>query len=210
MLSLQEETELEQLILWETWSCDPWQWIKDYCWTIDEADGGKIKKFPDKEYLAYICEIWLKESILAIPKTRRMLLSWLMIALHLWAALFHPNSAVFIQSKKQEDSDFLIAEKRMMFIYRRLPEWVKEKVKATYKSCNITLSNGSYIKAIGQGADQLRGYTASYIMLDECAFWEQAEDTWGALKPTIQGGGRVALISSAGPGFFQRICEGDL
>lgn len=201
---------VDKALLIEKWSNDPWQWILDCCWTMDEADEGKIKQFPDKEYLKHIVDVWLRENLLAVPKTRRMMLSWLMIALHLWAALFRPNSAVFVQSKKQEDSDFLIADKRMMFIYYHLPDWLKETVVATYKSCNISLSNGSYIKAIGQGADQLRGYTASYIMLDECAFWEQAEDTWGALKPTIQGGGRVALISSAGPGFFQRLCEGEI
>jgi len=64
--------------------------------------------------------------------------------------------------------------------------------------------------AVGQGADQMRSYTASYVMLDEVAFWEQAEASWGALKPTIQGGGKICLISSANPGFFQRIVEGDI
>lgn len=208
-----ERNELERAAkarLWLTWKYDPWQWIKDCCWTMDEADEGKVKKFPDKEYLSHICEVWMIENILAIPKTRRMMLSWLMIALHLWAAMFRPNSAVFVQSKKQEDSDFLIADKRMMFIYYHLPVWVRLQVVATYKSCNIDFSNGSYVKAIGQGADQLRGYTASYIMCDEIAFWEQCENTWGALKPTIQGGGRVALISSAGPGFYQRLIEGEI
>jgi hypothetical protein len=209
MLTPAEEMELISLAEWDLWSRDPWQWIKDCCYTMDEADEGKTKRFPDKEYLSYICTAWLKHDLLAIPKTRRMMLSWLMIALHLWAALFHPNSAIFVQSKKQEDSDFLIADKRMMFIYNNLPKTHRWPVCA-YKSCNIAVSNGSYIKAIGQGADQLRGYTASYIMLDECAFWEQAEDTWAALKPTVQGGGRVVLVSSAGPGFYQRICEGDI
>ena len=176
---------------------------------MDEADGGKVKPYPDKEYLKCVCEVWQRENLLAIPKTRRMLLTWIMLALHLWAAIFRPNSAIFVQSKKSDDSDFLIQDKRMLFIYNHLPagyDWPT----VSSKQYHLNFSNGSYVMAIGQGADQLRRYTASYAMLDEFAFWEQAEGTWGALKPIIQGGGKVTLISSAGPGFFQRIVEGEI
>lgn len=196
--------ELQHRKQMKVWANDPWQWVKDCCYTMDEADGGKTKKFPNKAYLAHICTVWLRESITAIPKTRRMMLSWIMLSLHLWAALFHPQVSVFIQSKKEMDSAFLMSDERMMFVYNHLPKgyaWptiVKKNggpngVGFSY----IKFSNGSYIMAIGQGADQMRGYTAAYVMLDEVAFWEQAEASWGALKPTIQGGGKVALISSA-------------
>jgi phage FluMu gp28-like protein len=140
-----------------------------------------------------------------------------MLALHLWAALFHKQLAIFIQSKKEKDSAFLMSDERLMFIYNHLPNgypWATtlkknggpDGVGYSY----IKFNNGTYIMAIGQGPDQMRGYTASYVMLDEMAFWEQAEASWASLKPTIQGGGKVALISSAGPGFFQRICEGEI
>jgi phage FluMu gp28-like protein len=201
--------KIDQALQIDKWANDPWLFIKDCCWTMDEADEGKVKQFPNKPYLKYVCEVWQRESLLAIPKTRRMMLTWIMLALHLWAALFKPNSAIFVQSKKADDSDFLIGDKRMMFLYNNLPKeypWPK----CSKKQYNLQFDNGSYVMAIGQGADQLRQYTASYAMLDEFAFWESAEDTWGALKPIIQGGGRVTLISSAGPGFFQRIVEGDL
>lgn len=184
---------------------------------MDEADQGRTKRFPDKAYLAYICAVWTREPITAIPKTRRMMLSWLMLSLHLWAALFHPQVAVFIQSKKEKDSAFLMSAERMMFVYDHLPpqyNWpqiVKKNggpdgVGYSY----IKFDNGSYIMAVGQGADQMRSYTASYVMLDEVGFWEQAESSFSALKPTIEGGGKIIMISSANPGFFQRICEGTM
>ncbi len=209
--------ELQRRQQMKLWSADPWQWIKDCCYTMDEADEGKTKHFPDKEYLAYICEVWQKQNILAIPKTRRMMLSWIMLALHLWAALFHDQLAIFIQSKKEKDSAFLMSDERLMFIYDHLPQgysWPKiikknggpDGVGYSY----IKFNNGTYIMAVGQGADQMRGYTASYVMLDEMAFWEQAEASWASLKQTIQGKGKVVLISSAGPGFFQRLVEGEI
>lgn len=208
-LSPKEQQELKVLLEWQAWSRDPWQWIQDCCWTVDEADSGKTKRFPNKEYLQYVCIVWMRESLLAIPKTRRMLLTWIMLALHLWAAIFRPKSAIFVQSKKADDSDFLIQDKRMLFIYMNLPAGYPWPTVVA-KQYHLDFGNGSYVMAIGQGADQLRQYTASYAMLDEFAFWESAEGTWGALKPIIQGGGKVTLISSAGPGFFQNIVEGDL
>jgi hypothetical protein len=194
------------------WATDPWEFIKECCWTIDEADGGKIKQFPDKEYLHHVCIVWMRENLLAIPKSRRMLLTWILLALHLWAALFRPRSAIFIQSKKEGDSAYLIGPERLLFMYRRLPDgyaWPKIKsIKGAPPL--IRFSNGSQIFGIGQGPDQMRQYTASYVMLDEVAFWEWGRQTWGALKPTMQGGGKITAVSSANAGFFQELVTGKL
>lgn len=203
---------LERREQMKKWSADPWLFIKECCWTVDEADAGKVKRFPDLEYLRLVCEVWLRENLLAIPKSRRMMLTWVMLALHLWAALFRPRSAIFIQSKKEGDSAYLIGPERLLFMYKHLPDgynWTKIK---TIKQAPplIRFDNGSQIFGIGQGPDQLRQYTASYVMLDEVAFWEWGRQTWGALKPTQQGGGKIVAISSANAGFFQELVEGKL
>jgi len=191
----------------ELWARDPWQWIADCVWTQDEADQGAIKRLPLHPYLQVVVERWQRSTLLAIPKSRRMLLTWVMLACHLWQAIFFPRSAIFIQSKKEDDSDFLMGDKRMLFIYRRLPERFRWP-GVVDKHCSLEFDNGSYIRGVAQGPDQLRQYTATAVLCDEMAFWDRAADTWTALKPVIQGGGRVAMISSAGPGFFQRIVEG--
>ena len=142
----------------EVWAKKPWRWIRDCCVTQDEADSSSpVKPFPDKEYLRYIADLWQRSSLLAIPKSRRMMLTWLMLALHLHKALFFPRSAIFIQSKKEDDSDFLLSDKRMLFIYENLPKnlpWPK----VTRKFCSLEFSNGSYMRGIAQGPDQLRQY----------------------------------------------------
>jgi hypothetical protein len=142
-----------------------------------------------------------------------MMMTWVMLALHLHLALFTPNSAIFIQSKKYIDSDYLLGEARLMFIYRNLPKWLHRyglPSITTQKQGLLQFSNGSMIKGIGQGADQLRQYTATAVMIDEIAFMEQAESTWTAVRPVLQGGGRCTMISSVAPGFFQRMCYGQL
>ncbi|GHV45876.1 hypothetical protein FACS1894204_06260 [Synergistales bacterium] len=196
----------------DKWARSPWAFVRDACVTIDEADEGKVKRFPDLPYLRHICEVWSANRMLAIPKSRRMMLTWLMVALHLHLALFTPRSAIFVQSKKAEDSEFLLKEERMLFIYNNLPGWLRAcgLPTVTSKEYLLKFSNGSVIKAVSQGADQLRSYTATAVMCDEIAFWERAGETWRALRPVVQGGGRITLISSAHPGFFEAVVKGEL
>lgn len=139
----------------EQWTRDPWRWLVECVKTQDEADErARVKRFPDKPYLEHVVRTWQREPILAIPKSRRMMATWLMVALHLHKALFFPRSAVFVQSKKEEDSDFLLGPHRMLFIYHNLPPNVPwPRVKKKY--ANLAFDNGSYVKGIAQGADQL-------------------------------------------------------
>jgi hypothetical protein len=196
----------------EQWARDPWLFVRDACLTKDEADGGKVKRFPGLPYLRHICGVWRTHKMLAVPKSRRMMLTWLMIALHLHLALFTPRSAVFVQSKKAEDSDYLIRDNRMLFMYGNLPGWLRSfgLPTATSKEFLVSFSNGSSVRAVSQGADQLRQYTATAVLCDEIAFWERGRETWRALRPIVQGGGRLTLISSANPGFFEAVVKGEL
>lgn len=80
------------------------------------------------------------------------------------------------------------------------------------KFCHLEFEGtGSWIKAIPQGADQLRQWTASGVFMDEFGFWEEAETTFGATVPTIQGGGRIVIVSTppndapVGGSFFERL-----
>jgi hypothetical protein len=140
------------------------------------------------------------------------MVTWRMLALHLWAGLFFANQTIFVQSKKAEDSAYLLGDDRLMFIYSHLPQhhaWprVTRKIRDSGGKgfdC-LQFSNGSSFYAVAEGPDQLRQYTASRVYCTEMAFWENAEDTWTALLPTIQGGGRIAIDSSAEPGFFAEL-----
>ncbi|MDR3564778.1 MAG: hypothetical protein P4N59_25565 [Negativicutes bacterium] len=211
-------SDLELLALEvDSYAGDPSLFIDQCIVTRDEADAGRIKPMPRKDYLYLIDRRFSECPVLAIPKSRRMLVTWRLLALHLWHGLFQPNQTIFIQSKKAEDSAYLLGDDRLLFLYRHLPQrqgWPKitRKIKdAAGKGYSaVQLDNGTAYYAVAEGADQLRQYTASRVYCTEMAFWDRAEATWTSLRPTIQGGGRIVIDSSANPGFFQRLVEGDL
>jgi len=94
---------------------------------------------------------------------------------------------------------------RAKFIHEHVPEGLLMPCPIDYKFCRMAFPNGSEIIGIGQGADQLRQLTITAILGDEVAFWEHAREFYSASKPTIEGGGRITLVSSAYPGFFEQL-----
>lgn len=205
MLANIEEAEKVQIALALK---DPWFFCTNFVYTLDEHDAkNPVKKFPDYSYLELITEVWKKNTKLLVPKSRQMMLSWLMVALHVWLAL-HKGQSIYFQSKKEDDSNGLLD--RAKFIYNHLPIALKwGKVDSTMQVdlkknppvrdiyCNLEFPwLNSNIRAVAQGPDVLRSRTASAILSDEMAFQDQACLAYEASKPTIDGGGRYTGVST--------------
>lgn len=186
---------------------DPWEFCRQAVFTLDQTDKERpVKPFPSElEYLRLYIRLWQKYKRVAVPKSRRMFMSWVNIALYLHDSMFNIGRSQAFVSKKEEDSDALV--RRAKFIYDHIPEEVIPRdllPKASYKYGNLTFQEiDSNIKGFAQGQDQLRQYTFSGILADEMAFWENAQQMYSTSIPTIEGGGRFTAISSPAPGFFK-------
>jgi hypothetical protein len=177
--------------------------------TLDEADKNEsIKPFPwEMEYFQFYMRCLQKMDLVAIPKSRRMKMSWSTIIFIVWDAMFHQGRHWAMVSKKEDDSDELV--KRAKFIvenldHSKLPRELLPRME--YKFCEMSFPEiNSRISGYPSGADQLRQFTLSGIMGDECAFWSNAREMYKAAKPTLEGGGKMILISSPAPGFFKNL-----
>ena len=178
-------------------------------WTLDSVDlKNPIKKLPPKEYLKVITNIWLNADppLVAIPKSRRVMMSWLIAYLHFHLAMFNEGARVYIQSDKETKSAELLD--RAEFIYDHIPEelmpkWALPKMKRFKRPPRLEFEGlNSFIEGISEGANQLRQFTCTAVMLDEFAFWHLQKESLGALKPTTEGGGRITVLSSANKGPF--------
>lgn len=194
---------------------NPWPFLRDCVYTLNQVskEDYAVQPFPSYlDYLKFLCDLWQKEDLLAIPKSRRMVCSWSFISLYTHNTIFNEGRFNAFVSKKEEDAGELVS--RAEFIYHKIPDWrIPRALLPKIKNGRMTKDPyvlefdeiHSLIRAFPQGAHQMRQFTVSGILGDECAFWEQAQQFYSASKPTIDGGGRCTLISSRSPGFFKKI-----
>lgn len=208
----QPQIPADVLARYESYRNDPWLFLTECVFTKDQVDQkNPIKKFPSHwPYLKFYVRTWQQALRIAVPKSRRMTMSWTNIALYLWATMFYPVQDFAFVSKKEDDAGELV--RRAEFIYDHIPEDKIPRVLLPRKETRQKPAALSFpdieskIQGFPMGADQLRQFTFSGILGDECAFWEEARKFYSASAPTIEGGGRMTLISSRSPGFFQRLC----
>jgi len=189
---------------------DPWFFLTRFCITLDSHDPQRPKKpFPDRPYLRELTNLWLRHPLLVIAKSRQMLATWLMVGLYLWDTMMLTGRLTFLQSKREEDAvgnhtaaTGLLGRAR--FILEHLHPALTVKYRATANKIEFP-SRNSTLWAVPQGPDIIRQHTASGILSDEMAFQYQAEDAYTAAIPTIENGGRFTALSTAHPGFFQRL-----
>jgi len=190
---------------------DPWAFVRDCVWTRDEA-SGMVRRYPNHEYAELLVRRWQNVPILVVAKSRRMVVTWLMVAVNVWLAMFSPLSKVAFMARKlgrteTEGSCELV--RRARFIVQHLPASLPA-VDVEYSVGLLRFGNGSEIVALGEGEEQARQHTFTSVLADEVSYWERAFETWVALRPTIEGGGRITAVSSAGPGFFRDLVHDQL
>jgi len=231
--------DLDEVETRESYARDVWAWITDCVTTVDELDPATpIKLFPTQvcathaQYagglipracpscqrpmspLAYLRDLarqWQSASppLLLIPKARRMRLTWLLVACHVWLAVQRAHSNVFFVSSKEEKSAELI--ERARGILARLPALGGGAQQIQYRMSppSIRLENGALLMGVPEGADQLRQYTATAILADEFGTWQYPRAAFVAMRPTIDGGGRLTVLSSAWPGTWAEMIKGE-
>lgn len=179
-----------------------------YAWTVDPHDrDNPIKRLPRKPYLDYLADIWLKENLLLVPKSRQLMVSWFFSAAYLWDTQFNYGRYTYFQSKKEEDADYLVQD-RAGFILKNepfylWPEGFDPKKHISY--CSIAFESiNSYIIGIPEGGDQIRSQVPSGLFSDEAAFQPEFEKAVGAVQACVKNGGKFTAVSSANEGYF---CE---
>lgn len=188
-------------------------WCSDLVYTADEATQSKLAFPADKAYLKDISWILQHCSKVAIPKSRRMFISWLVSLYCQWRARYHPHNAIFFQSETESKSAYII-DKRIKFVedhmdpaYRKSYEELKTKSglvgRITYKD------TGSYVWAIAQGDSQIRSYTPSILVMDEVEFHSEGPQALAAALATAEKDAQIIIISTSnGPGHpLQAICN---
>lgn len=169
------------------------------------------RPFTLQPYFPPIIEAWLQEPLMVVEKSRDMMATWLVVTMYTWDTLFHSNRQNIFQSEDSSKTDELV--RRADFLFRHQPKFLREVHPARYgkgtgkSGVLLVESLSSEILGFPQGADQIRQYHPSGFFSDEAAFQTAAGESFSAIKPAIQNGGRYTAVSSVNPSFFQHLCR---
>jgi hypothetical protein len=197
-----EAAELAALQAADRLECerDPLAFLERHV-TIEEPNGTVIPLglWP---FQRKTVDVLTTETLTIVLKARRLGLSWIARARALWLAIFRPGIRILILCKTEGDAtelldrirrmrDRLAADPAARHILAPLQRPAKTRDAVT------TLDIGpSTIRALVGTPAAARSETAGLVIWDEAAFQQHAEDIWQGLLPTIEGGGRLWIIST--------------
>lgn len=195
---------------------DPYLWMTEIVKTKDEASQA-VRPFPkDKPYIKDALDC-LRSGYnkIAFPKSRRMFASWIVSLWVTHTARYWPNHAIYWQSEQEQKAAFVVDE-RCKFVEDNLPQLYRREYEA-YKAKSgqvgklIYKGTGSYILGIAQGDSQIRSYTPSILVMDECEFMPEAHKALKAALSTVEKEAKIVLLSTSdGPsGILAGICRND-
>lgn len=168
---------------------------------IDDAQPGDgelatmpFHLWPAQEELLKEIEV---ELLFLILKARQLGISWLVLAYALWLCLYHPGRLALVFSIGQAEANEML--RRVHVMYWRLPADVRATLPKLLKDNTEEMAwdNGSRVLSLPARKNAGSGYTASLVILDEFAKNQWAREIYTAVKPTIDGGGKMIILSSA-------------
>jgi len=126
-------------------------------------------------------------------KARQLGLTWLVLAYALWMMKFRPAATVLLFSRRDTEAVHLLDD-RLKGLYKHLPDWLKVSDEIIEDSAHEwQLGNGSVARAFPTSAGD--SYTASLAIVDEADLVTDLNRLMRAVKPTVDGGGKMILLS---------------
>lgn len=152
-----------------------------------------------------VLDMWVEHDKSACLKARQLGITWLAGGLGLWTVLYRPGTRVLCVSIKEDEAAKLVG--RIWDMFESLPVHLKNGVKVLKPKeghrpstvIELQHENGmvSTITGLPSSPKAGHGETAALAIYDEFARQEYAEDTYTAGLPTIAGGGKIIIISTA-------------
>lgn len=183
--------------------------IETYLETFDKTQEGYVpfKLFPRqieiiKAYEKYRFNLVTKPRQAGVSTTTA---AYMAIKIG-WADVDNPEAILIIANKQELAFEFLAKIKDFL---RQLPRWVwgeeyygtpAKEAKSIFGTMDskkeIRLPNRSRVKAVATSKDALRGFTPTYLIMDEAAYIDNGAEVFGAALTALGTGGKATLIST--------------
>ena len=182
----------QRKVQWLTYSLDSASFVRD-CVYIYDATGQDWIKFDLWPAQAETLAAMASSRKLVILKARQLGISWLSLSYALWLMLFQSPATILLFSLREEESKELLWRLRGM--YDRLPAYLRARTVTHSNETRWILSNGS--RALAFSTKSGRSYTGTLALVDEADFVPELSQFLNAVKPTIDAGGQLFLVSTS-------------
>lgn len=194
---LVDQPELPPEALWLACSRAPAFFIDRCCQVYDPLAGGwtPFRLWPAQRKVVGQMQA---NRLCVVLKARQLGISWLTVGFTLWQMLFRPAATALFFSKRDDEASHLLSF-RLRGMYDRLPPTLRAAAIHRDNAHEFRLSNGSAALAFPTTGG--RSYTASLAVVDEAdhvggSAGEDLDALLNAVKPTIDAGGRLILVST--------------
>ena len=188
--------QAEQAAEWALCAASPVYFIGAYCWVFNATEESWIP-FDLWPAQAWALTQIVRHRLVVILKARQLGFTWLILGYALWQMLFRPAATIGIFSRTETDAGDLL-DFRLKNMYNRLPDFMKSRRVLVNNVARWELSNGSTAMAFATTGG--RQYTFSFILADEADFQPDLARFMRAVKPTVDAGGAMVLLSTSDKG----------
>lgn len=159
------------------------------------AGSGGVIPFEKWPHLLAMADILLTWPLDLFLKARQVGATWLVSAYFAWLGIYRAGTDGLLLSKTEDDAvDFLA---RVRLVAQLLPGHLSQPFSKPPTSLSLTFSNGSRYVAMAATEDAGRGHVYSVIGQDEADFHPYLDTNYLAVKPTIDAGGQLIMLSTA-------------
>ncbi len=179
-------------MIYKRCASDPAYFINNFC-TIQDKQKGEILPFHLWPIQAETVLRFKTSREFVALKARQIGFTWLFLALALHLMLFSEGKQVLLFSLRDDEAKDLL--QRIIGMARRLPKWMYPTDNKRDSAHIWKLFNGSECRAFPTSAGD--SYTAAFVLIDEADLVPDINQLLLRVKPTIDNGGKLALVSKS-------------
>lgn len=183
--------------------------------TVDPLDPVKpVKRFPQKAYLRDLNWVAVNERLIAVPKSRQIMLSWWGADYGLWKIIRFKNQFELFKSQDKQHSGLgkLCLLWRAQKIAEQLPPHLfdaRREMKVRKRDIVLEFPRtDGYIKAMSMEGTDVHGFTPTLVMDDELGLQQYGEAGLAGVLPSLGTVGQyIAFSTYYGCTFFKRLID---
>lgn len=175
---------------------------------IDEGNT-KLKLHP---YQKNILEMYKDNRFSLLMSSRQASKTIMSSIFVLWTAIFKEDQRIFLATHSEKSAKFIL--NIIKSAYEKIPDWIRPSFE--YDSDSLKLENGSFIEVKSLTKNDIRGYNANLLVMDELAFFpeEITSEFWAYAYPIIKSSNISKIIIASTPkqksGLFYELYDGSV